>query len=118
VARTFSNGDAWTLIRGVACECYGCWDMAGLFTRVYEGGTSECALCIGSAFGEEGTAVQWPLYGTGNDTETVIDFNVTFKAPTKDVFSAQRCAFWQSGALASRRGEPVSYITGYVFLCI
>ncbi len=51
--------------------------------------------------------VQWPLYRAGNRTGTVLDFNATFRAPTEDVYSAERCAFWNSGAFAGKKGEPV-----------
>jgi len=60
-----------------------------------------------SVLGGSSPVVEWPLYGGENGTGTVLDFNATFRMPVKDVFSAQRCAFWNSGAFAGRSGEPV-----------
>lgn len=56
----------------------------------------------------KGGEVLWPVYSVNNSTGTVLDFNSTFRAPIKDVFSAQRCAFWQSGVFGGKSGEPVS----------
>jgi len=104
VPYTFFNGDVSTSDEGrpVNATDAGIWQEHLLRFAV----TGNPNAGIGSS--AIGGLPVWPLYGAGNGTRTVLDFNTTFRAPVKDVFSAQRCAFWSSGAFAGKSGEPVS----------